>query len=277
MGKAGTRVAILSIEGTNCDEELATCFRRLGVSAEIIDLKQFSGDVEDAGDSRRLADYQILMIPGGFSAGDYVRGGAIMAARIRSSIGEDLADFVHSSGHLVGGICNGFQVLVELGMLPGGESMEATTPQAALATNSSAHFECRPTYCRWEGGNFLPMADVEEGGVYYFPSAHGEGKFTLSGEKGATLKELEDNGQILFRWVDPTGNRAGYPWNPNGSEGDIAGVTNLEGNVFGLMPHPERAFTLLQYPDWTRTGIGDGHGDGYYFFESIVQYVESHI
>jgi phosphoribosylformylglycinamidine synthase len=272
MSDRGTRVAILSIEGTNCDEELATCFRMLGAYAEIVDLKQFTKDVDDKRDLRRLSDYQILMVPGGFSAGDYVRAGAIMAARIKSSLGGELRDFVRTSGNLVGGICNGFQVLVELGLLPGGKDSHPTEPQVALATNSSAHFECRPTYCRWEGGGFLPLKGTPPGDVYYFPSAHGEGKFTLSGKKGSTMKDLEENGQILFRWVDPTGNRAGYPWNPNGSDGDVAGVTNLDGNIFGLMPHPERSFSSLQSPNWTRTGIGDGKGDGYRFFESILQY-----
>jgi phosphoribosylformylglycinamidine synthase len=272
MEGSGTRVAVLSIDGTNCDEELVTGFRLLGADAEVVDLKQLTGSSRDPAYRRRLSDYHIVMFPGGFSAGDYVRAGAIMAARVRSSLWKDLRDFTRTSGNLVGGICNGFQVLVELGLLPGRFAGSPSTQQAILTTNASARFECRPTYVRWESGNFLPLGGMPRGRVFYFPSAHGEGRFVLSGEKGATLRELKDNGQILFRWTDPEGLAAGYPWNPNGSEDDVAGITNRDGNVFGLMPHPERAFDLHQYPDWTRRSRTDGDGDGKVFLKSLVDH-----
>jgi phosphoribosylformylglycinamidine synthase subunit PurQ / glutaminase len=264
------RIAILSIEGTNCDEELARAFHLLGARPEIVHLKQFEGRDVEARARRRLHDYDSLMVPGGFSAGDYVRAGAVLGARVRSALGKELSDFVRS-GHLVGGICNGFQVLVEMGLLPGRGRTPLGAPQAVLNTNDSAHFECRPTFCRWDGGNFRPLGErFDPGEVFYFPSAHGEGKLMFSGEKGTTLRDLEENGQILFRWVDPDGKVAGYPWNPNGSEGNVAGITNRDGNVFGLMPHPERSFMLQQYPDFTRRGEPDGPGDGWRFLEAIV-------
>lgn len=273
MARDPLKVAILNVEGTNCDGELASAFRQLGTQPEIIHLKQFEGRGVEAEKRRRLADYQLLLIPGGFSAGDYVRAGAVLAARTKAVLGSEIREFL-KAGHLVGGVCNGFQVLVELGLLPGHTEPGVGNPQAVLNTNDSGHFECRPTYCRWDGGVFAPLHDLPRGTVSLFPSAHGEGKLILADEPGCRLQDLEANGQILFRWVDPEGRRAGYPWNPNGSEGDVAGITNRDGSVFGLMPHPERAFNRLQYPDWTRTGLGDGRGDGQRFFERIVRYAE---
>ncbi len=241
MAKARKSVAIVSIEGTNCDRELASAFETLGARPEIVDLAQFTDEVGSPILRRRLEDYDMLLFPGGFSAGDYVRAGAIMAARVRSTLGRDLAEYLRDPSHLVGGICNGFQVLVELGLLPGRAGGRLSVPQACLTTNDSARFECRPTFVAWDGGNFDPLRGTRRGTVFYFPSAHGEGKLVLRGSRGATLRDLEDGGQVLFRWVDPDGQPAGYPWNPNGSAGNVAGITNPEGTVFGLMPHPERS------------------------------------
>ncbi len=273
MPRAAPRVALLSIEGTNCDEELYVALRGVGAAPEIVHLKQFEGRDVPASERRRLSDYQMLLVPGGFSAGDYVRAGAIFAARVRTAIGPELEEFIRE-GRLVGGICNGFQVLTELGLLPGRPDDRIGRPQAALLTNDSGHFECRPTYVRWDGGAFAPLASLRPGTVLLAPSAHAEGKFVLGGEDGATLGELESNGQVLFRWSDPAGRSAGYPWNPNGSLADIAGITNRRGNVFGLMPHPERSFVRLLAPDWTRTPERAREpGDGYRFFEAILRHL----
>jgi len=269
-------VALLSIEGTNCDEELRTALATLGARPEIVHLKQFEGRDVAPKDRRRLADYQVLFVPGGFSAGDYVRAGAIFGARVRAAIGPELEEFVQS-GHLVGGICNGFQVLTEVGLLPGRPGGRLGPPEAALMTNASGHFECRPTYLAWEGGNFPALHDVPRGARFMFPSAHAEGNLVLGGDGAARRAELERAGQVLFRWVAPDGGRASYPWNPNGSEGDIGGLTNPEGNVFGLMPHPERAFFRAQAPDWTRTGSTSRFGDGHRFLEHVLAYAERHV
>jgi phosphoribosylformylglycinamidine synthase len=265
-------VALLLIEGTNCDEELFVALRTLGVSPEIVHLKQFEHRDVEPDHYRRLADYSMLFLPGGFSAGDYVRAGAILAARIRAGIGNDLQDFVRS-GRIVGGLCNGFQVLTELGLLPGRHGARFGPPEAALMSNDSGHYECRPTFVRWEGGRFPPLVGHPAGDVFLFPSGHSEGKLVLAGG-GRRLQELEDDGQILFRWVMPDGRPATYPWNPNGSPGNVAGLTNPEGNVFGLMPHPERGFFGYQSPDWTRRGSPPVFGDGHRFFEAIVAYAE---
>ena len=275
MRRDQLRIALLSIEGTNNDEELLAALRALGAPAEVVQLKQLEGRDVERSQRRDLFDFQALFFPGGFSAGDYVRAGAIFAARVRAAMGPALEEFV-GSGHLVGGICNGFQVLTELGLLPGRPDGRLGKPQAALMTNDSGHHECRPTFLRWEGGRFAPLQSLPPGDRYLIPSSHGEGKLVLSGEPGARLEDLERNGQILFRYVRPDGGPATYPWNPNGSIGDIAAVTNPRGNVFGIMPHPERSFYRIQHPDWTRSGRAEGPGDGHLFLESIVRYAESH-
>ena len=275
MRRDQLRIALVSIEGTNNDEELLAALRALGTLAEVVQLKQLEGRDVERSQRRDLFDFRVLFFPGGFSAGDYVRAGAIFAARVRAAIGPALEEFIRA-GHLVGGVCNGFQVLTELGLLPGRPDGGLGKPQAALMTNDSGHHECRPTFVRWEGGRFAPLQSLPPGQRYLIPSSHGEGKLVLADEAGARLSDLERNGQILFRWVRPDGGPAAYPWNPNGSVGDIAALTNPMGNVFGIMPHPERSFYRVQHPDWTRTGGAEGPGDGHLFLESIVKYAEAH-
>jgi phosphoribosylformylglycinamidine synthase subunit PurQ / glutaminase len=273
VGRSGLPVAILAIEGTNCDRELAAALEALGTRPEVVHLKRFGPEAPPAA-RRRLDDYGALFLPGGFSAGDYVRAGAILAARVRASIGAELEAYVRS-GRLVAGICNGFQVAIELGLLPGRPGGRLGPPEAALVANDSGRFECRPTFVAWTGGRFPPLDGVPAGTRYLFPSGHGEGKLVLAGG-AARRRELEENGQLLFRWVAPDGGPATYPWNPNGSDGDAAGLTNPEGNVFGLMPHPERSFFRAQAPDWSRSGSSRGFGDGKAFLEKVVRYAERH-
>lgn len=270
------KVALLTIEGTNNDEELAVALRALGTAPEIVHLKQLEGRDVVPEKVRRLSEYEMLFFPGGFSAGDYVRAGAIFAARIRSSIGAQLEEFVQS-GKIVGGLCNGFQVLTELGLLPGTPGGKLGPVGAALMTNDSGRYECRPTFLAWAGGNFRPLAAVPPNTRFLFPSGHAEGKLVLPGPPGERLRELESNGQVLFRWVAPDGRPATYPWNPNGSEGNVAGLTNPEGNVFGLMPHPERGFFRAQAPDWTRSGGPEGPGDGQRFLAAVVEHARQRI
>ncbi len=273
MARRPIPVAILSIEGTNCDQELRVALAALGTRPEVVGLKQLEGRDVAARDRRNLDDYRMLFLPGGFSGGDYVRAGAIMAARIRAAIGPELVEFVRS-GRMVGGICNGFQVAIELGLLPGRPGHALGPPEAALVANDSGRFECRPTFVAWEGGGFPPLRGLARGSRFLFPSAHAEGKLVLGGDAGTRCAELEASGQVLFRWVAPDGGPATYPWNPNGSEGDIAGLTDPEGTVFGLMPHPERSFFRDQAPDWTRSGSGTGFGDGRRFLEAVVRHAE---
>lgn len=265
------RVAVLHVEGTNCEEETVGAFRALGADAERIHLNQLVREVSMEW-RRSLDDYHVLVFPGGFSSGDYVRAGAIWAARAKSRLLGEMEAFIEA-GKPVVGICNGFQVLVEMGFLPGPEVPEEG-PQAVLATNDSAHYECRPTLLRYENrGHCAPLARFARGQVMLAPSAHTEGKLTLPQNRQAELlARLEAEDQVLFRYVDPSGTSGGYPWNPNGSVDDIAGLCSPEGTVLGLMPHPERSFYRHLHPDWTRDEATSA-GDGRLFFESLVEYV----
>jgi len=280
MNLSDVKVCILQIEGTNCDNETYWAFKRLGASPEVVHLKQLIGRDILKEMRRSLSDYQCLMFPGGFSAGDYVRAGAIFAARIKASLANDVKRFIEE-GYPVGGICNGFQIMVELGVLPGiGETM-SQIPQAVLAKNDSDRYECRPTLLKHENkGKCVFTSKLPQNSIVMIPCAHAEGKLTFPKEKEQKmLKRLIDSDQIVFRYVDSDGNYAGYPWCPNGAIHNIAGICNEHGNVFGLMPHPERAFQIWQHPDWTRLAaeVGAGRmsetGDGKVIFESVLEYI----
>jgi phosphoribosylformylglycinamidine synthase I len=274
------RVCVLRIEGTNCEEESLNAFRRLGADAEHVHLKQLEGAVASAGASRSLEDYHILFIPGGFSAGDYVRAGAIFASRMRSSIGRELAAFIEA-GKPVGGVCNGFQVLVELGALPGFEGPVSDSPHAVLTTNDSNRFECRPTLVKVESKRSPWTQGYRAGQVIQVPSAHAEGKLAFPQDRETEfLESLRDADQVMFRWVDPSGAYAGYPYNPNGSVDNIAGICNPAGNVLGLMPHPERVFFRTRMTDWTRAeqagAVGrSDNGPGRPFFQGVLDYAKA--
>jgi len=273
MKREDIKVCVVLMEGTNCELESMRYFQTLGPKAEMVHLKQLTGDVPESM-KRDVMDYHIMMIPGGFSAGDYVRAGAIMAARMKSRLAMQLAQFVQDKRALFG-VCNGFQILVELGILPGFSSTMTTEPEAALATNDSARYECRPTLLKLENkGSCAFTSRVKHGQVLEIPSAHTEGKFQLPKEREKfLLRELRDNDQIVFRYVDDRGKYAGYPWNPNGSLHNIAALCNREGNVLGIQPHPERSFFKYLHPDWTRSSP-DGPGDGRAIFESVLDYIE---
>ncbi len=272
MKASQVKVCVLRIEGTNCEEESYLAFRRLGTKPEKVHLKQLTGTDVAHEERRALADYQILVLPGGFSAGDYVRAGAIFAARLKSRLEKDLVQFI-KAGKPVLGICNGFQILVETGLLPAMGSVMTEIPEAVLGTNDSARFECRPTLLRKVNrGSCAFTSRISQEKISLIPSAHAEGKLMFPLDRSKRIvKELEDNDQIVFKYVDPQGRPAGYPWCPNGSTDNIAGICNREGNVFGLMPHPERVFFRFTHPDWTRKP--DGPGDGRAVFESVLDYV----
>lgn len=278
------KICILQVEGTNCEYETFLAFTRLGAAAEIVHLKQLI-EAEEVGakaeerEQRRLKDYDALVIPGGFSSGDYIRAGAILAARVNAALGDEIADFIKmGAGKPVLGICNGFQVLVEMGLLPGFESV-------SLTTNDSARFECRPVLIRQENnGKCIFTQSIEKGRVLKMPCAHAEGKFFIDAKNSARyIQLLEDNDQIVFRYVDPDGDYASYPWNPNGSVYNIAGICNPEGTILGLMPHPERAFYAFTDSEWSRIRIRTGksrmmeYGDGKKIFESVLNYLRKSV
>jgi len=266
------RVCVLRIEGTNCEDEASHAFASVGASPEKVHLKQLLGQCPS--DLKRdLGDYDILMLPGGFSAGDYVRAGAIFAARMKSGLKGDMVRFVEA-GKPVIGVCNGFQILVELGLLPAMDGTMSEAPEAALYTNDSGRFECRPTLLRQEKrGSSVFTSEIPQGSVVMYPSAHAEGKLMFPRDRQEKMLErLLENDQVVFRYVDPEGNYAGYPWCPNGSLHNIAGICNPAGNVLGMMPHPERVLKRETHPDWTRVQWKED-GDGLSIFRSAVNSV----
>jgi phosphoribosylformylglycinamidine synthase len=277
LNKRDIKWAVLRIEGTNSEDESAQCMRDVGVQAEIVHLKQLTGDDVTKAERRRLSDYDGLWIAGGFSAGDSIRAGAILAARIKSRLSKDVRQFIEAGKPMLG-ICNGFQTMVELGVLPNLEKGTAMTPlpTSVLHLNDSGHYECRPSLLRHVNrGTCRFTTRIPPNQVRTVITSHAEGKFILPSEK--EYRRLFDQDQVVFTYTDPEGHDAPkYPWLPNGAPHAIAGVCNPEGTVFGMMPHPERVFWRRGHPDWTRTGLdaGLGHdvGDGRAVFESIVDY-----
>jgi phosphoribosylformylglycinamidine synthase len=267
------RVCVMRIEGTNREEDAQAAFEAAGADqVELVHLKQLAHEDTVPTDLHRsLDDYQILFIPGGFSAGDAVRAGAIWAARIRADLGDQIERFVES-GRLVGGVCNGFQVLLELGCLPGWAGTLPDEPEAALMPNDIGRFQCRFVELRREAETPCAWLSEVPSENMLVPIAHGEGKFALApdtAEEG--LKRLEAAGQVTFRYVRPDGTSAAgeFPYNPNGSLSDIAGICNEKGNVFGMMPHPENVIHPMQSPDWARR---ERKAYGLPLFESAVRY-----
>ncbi len=277
MNKRDIKWAVLRIEGTNSEDESAQCMRDVGVNAEILHLKQLTGDDVTKAERRKLADYDGLWIAGGFSAGDYIRAGAILAARMKSRLTPDIKQFI-TAGKPMLGICNGFQTMVELGVLPNLSKGTAMTeyPTSVLNLNDSGHYECRPSLLRHVNkGTCQFTTRIKTGEVRAVITSHAEGKFILPSEQ--EYKRLFDQDQVVFQYTDPDGSdEPKYPWLPNGAPHAIAGVCNPEGTVMGMMPHPERVFWRRGHPDWTRTGLDAGLGwdvgDGRAIFESIVDY-----
>lgn len=259
------KVIVLRSAGTNCDEETVFAFKSFGASVDKVHInKLVKGE-------KKLLDYHILAIPGGFTYGDDIAAGRILANELKLKLVEDLYRFI-DNGKLIVGICNGFQVLVKAGILPGPRKQESSfmdgfLQKATLMTNTSGKFEDRWTYLKLDG-RCLWTNGMKE--IVYFPVAHAEGKFVPLNDD--ILEELKRNEQIVFRYCDSDGRKAGYPENPNGSTDNIAGITDETGRILGLMPHPERHFLFTQHPCWTRSEHRSKFGGGAKIFENGVTY-----
>ena len=252
------RVLILRTAGTNCDLETATAFRLAGAEPFLTHVTELtSGKV-------RLFDFSIIAIPGGFSYGDDISAGRILANELKAQI-KDLRSFIRS-GRPVIGICNGFQVLVKSGILPQTPSGEQV---ASLSYNDSNRFETRWVRLRINlQSQSLFTRGLPE--IIELPVAHGEGKFVVKSPK--ILETLKKSRAILMQYVNEEGKFAGYPYNPNGSLFNIAAITNPEGNCLGIMPHPERFITRYHHPNWTRQTFSK-EGIGLEMFRNAVKYV----
>jgi len=255
------KALVLRTAGTNCDWETQFAWERAGAVAERVHINRLIAE------PRRLADYQILTIPGGFSYGDDISAGKIFANQIVHHLADAVADFL-ARDRLVLGICNGFQVLVKAGLLPGEGSGRPTLRQrATLTTNDRGLFDDRWVRLRVDTDRSVFL---QEGEVLEMPIAHAEGKF-VPGE-GLTVDDLERAGLVAVRYVGPDGREgAGFPWNPNGSVGDVAGLCDPTGRVLGLMPHPERHVLPWHHPQWTRRPPAE-EGDGLRLFRRAVAY-----
>ncbi|MDW8051898.1 MAG: phosphoribosylformylglycinamidine synthase subunit PurQ [Armatimonadota bacterium] len=211
------KAGVIVFPGSNCDRDAYYALRDvLGYETEYLWHEE----------ARDLSEFGLIIVPGGFSYGDYLRPGAIARfARIMDSLRE-----YAERGGLVLGICNGFQILCEAGLLPG-----------ALTRNLSLKFCCKPVYIRVENADTPFTKRYRHGEVLRIPIAHGDGRYVCD---EATLQQLRANRQIIFRYCSPSGT-LGDEWNPNGSVDHIAGVANERFNVLGMMPHPERACELL--------------------------------
>ncbi len=259
------RTIVLRAAGSNCDVETAFAFESVGASAELVHINRLvRGEV-------RLADYDILAIPGGFTYGDDISAGKILANELRYKLADQVERF-HQDGKLILGICNGFQVLVKSGLLPSGHIRDGKQ-RVTLTANDSGKFEDRWVYLEPNPASPCVFTRGIEGKIT-LPVAHAEGKFVPADD--SVLHELQRNGQIVFRYVGPNGEPPAYPWNPNGSVDNVAALCDPTGRILGMMPHPERHFDPTHYPRWTREGLlPEGHGVA--IFRNAVEYVRQHL
>ena len=279
MKKKSISICILRAGGTNCDQETKIALESCGAKAEIIHTNKVIQE-------KRLRDFHGLVIPGGFSFGDYVRAGAIWGDIIRHELREEIETFVEM-GRPVLGICNGFQVLVEAGILPGLDGFE-DTQSVALAGNIPSGYRCTWTaknsflQIRHENsGKCIFTRLIPKGELLRLPIAHAEGRLVFPiGREKDFFRRLVDQDQIVFRFsLDGRPADGEFPFNPNGSAYDITAICNSTGTVCGMMPHPERAFFKHQLPSWTApdlTQAGD-NGDGRRIFESMINYISEEI
>lgn len=248
---AEPRVCILRAAGVNCNEETAHAFELAGATTRQIHVNRLLES------PALLDDFGAVAVPGGFSYGDDISAGQVLAVELSQYLGDALQRML-SRGGLILGICNGFQVLIKSGLLPGPETGNSQSIQATLVENESNHYEDRWVHLTVDSSvsQFFDKNTVIE-----LPVAHAEGRFVAATPNDLT--RIEKDGRAALRYVDARGDAVSYPENPNGSMGAIAGICDATGQVLGIMPHPERYLQHWQHPRWTRSerrGAGDGLG-----------------
>ena len=264
------RCIVLRAPGTNCDGETGFAFQRAGAQSDLVHINRLLEQ------PRLLDDYQILCLPGGFSYGDDIASGRILATQIYHHLAEQMQAF-RDAGKLLLGICNGFQVMVRCGLLVDDHPTEG--PPITLDWNRAGKFEDRWIYLNTTSPRCVFLRGIQS---MYVPVAHGEGRFVA--RSLAVLGELHEREQIALRYTASPGEQnwtfsvstdphVAYPANPNGSYADVAGICDHTGRALGLMPHPERHVERTQHPRWTR-GEGRDPGDGLRMFQNAVNYFE---
>ncbi|KAA5542754.1 phosphoribosylformylglycinamidine synthase subunit PurQ [Roseiconus nitratireducens] len=263
------RVLVLRAPGTNCDEETSHAFQRAGATAERVHVNRLI-------DNPALKDrYQILCLPGGFSYGDDIAAGRILATRMRKHLAELLDVFVHGNAdRLVLGICNGMQVLMRLGVLTEGVASAGNEQPATLTWNNHGRFEDRWVHLACDQTPCVFLRGIRH---MYLPMAHAEGKFVARSPE--VLDELKSAGRLCLRYTSDEASGVedqvlDFPANPNGADANVAGVCDATGRVFGLMPHPERHIDPTQHPFWTRRPTQPEDGDGLAMFRNAVDYFQ---
>jgi len=257
------KALVLTGFGVNADRELHHAFLMAGAEAKLVHLNDIIYG------KSRLEDFQILAFPGGFSFGDDIASGKVFANKFKFNLSEQMGRFL-GDGKLVIGICNGFQMLVKMGVLPAFDK-RYFQQSVTLTFNDSGRFEDRwvrlkanpESKCIFTKGiDFLPV-----------PVRHGEGKFIPMNEE--TLKRLHENGHVAFQYCDANGNPTmDYPLNPNGAIDSIAGICDESGRVFGMMPHPEAHIFGVNNPQWAREGLANSEGAGLKIFRNAVEFAK---
>lgn len=252
--------AVLYGYGINCDYETEYALRVAGADAKRVHIHELMEQ------PKILEDFNLIAFPGGFSYGDDLGSGKVLANKMKFRLREYLSDFV-KQGKLVIGICNGFQILVKMGLLPYNDFQQKVT----LTFNESGKFEDRWVYLKINRRS--PCVFTRDISGLMLPVRHGEGNFITD---ELVLKDLNTKNMIVMQFVNEKDELAGYPYNPNGSMLNIAGICNESGNVFGLMPHPEAYNMMFNNPYWTsvKDRIKDWNGSGIKIFENGVRYLK---
>lgn len=258
---AKPRVLILRAPGTNCDVETGFAFERVGAQVSAIHVNALMDD------PLLGRGFQILCFPGGFSYGDDIAAGRILAQRLQTHLRDFILEFCHGD-KLILGICNGFQIMMRLGVFfPGREA----NPPATLTLNRQARFEDRWVNLVTDRNNCVFLRGIER---MYLPMAHAEGRFVVRDD--TATRQLLENSQLGLRYCQENGavcqTTLAFPDNPNGADMNVAGISDPSGKIFGLMPHPERHIDPTQHPAWTRRTQQPAQGDGLAIFVNAVSY-----
>jgi phosphoribosylformylglycinamidine synthase len=259
------KALVLSGYGLNCDHETAYCLKKVGATAHRVHINDLTRG------QCQLNDYDILVFTGGFSWGDDHGAGVLQALRIKKYLEDDLKRFVDRNRIIIG-ICNGFQTLVNLGILPGFSSQWER--QVALIHNDCGNF--RNAWVKLSINRNSPCVFTQDLSYMELPIRHGEGKFYAD---ESVLNQLIDNNQVVMRYALDQNTLAGsqFPDNPNGSAFDIAGICDPTGHIFGLMPHPEAFHHMTNHPHWPRFSrhLPFNVPEGTRLFENGIQYIQN--